>query len=127
MPTATGRLTADEKRDADRIRQRAARLAVTAAVTTPEWIAETADAFVESLAHHRAGQAAGTIKGYDTFEVGFPAGAEHVVGRVKVDEGQARAYGVADELDRRGIPHHIMQSFGLFAGRGSVQYIIRAR
>lgn len=127
MPTATGRPTADEKREADRIRTRDARRAVTAHITTPEWIASQADAFEAGLAAHRAAQAAGTVKTYETFEVSFPAGAEYVQNRVKIDEGQARSYGIADELTRRGIEHHCMMGFGIAAGRSSIEYSVVAR
>lgn len=127
MPTATGRMTADEKREADRIRSRNARLELTARLTTPEWITAEADRFEAGLAAHRAGQATGTIKAYESFQQVYSAGDEYVVNRVKLDEGKARAYGVSDELRRRGVDHHCMMSFGLYAGRNTVLYHVEAR
>jgi hypothetical protein len=126
MPTATGRMTADERREADRARWAAARRAVTARITTLEELTATADAFEESLRHHRAGQAAGTIPAYQRFTVQYPAGAEIKEGRITIDEGRARSYGLSDVLTARGVPHHCMQSFGLHAGRDSVVYVVEA-
>ena len=127
MPTASGRMTADEKREADRIRSRNARLELTARLTTPEWIAAEADRFEAGLAAHRAAQAAGTVKSYESYRQDYPAGEEYVVNRVKIDEGKARALGVSDELDRRGVPHVCMMSFGLFAGRQSILHHLESR
>lgn len=126
MPTATGKPTADEKREAERLANREARLSVTISVASPDWYEAEADAFVRGLAEHRAGQEAGTVKSYDRFEVLYSAGIEHEVkvGRrtIKVDEGQARAYGVADVLHARGIRVHNMLSFGTFTGRQSIRH-----
>lgn len=127
MPTATGRMTADEKREADRIRGRNARLALTAQLTTPAWINDMADAYERELAAHRAGQAAGTIPTYHSFRMSWPAGDEYVIDRVKIDAGKARAYGVDDELRRRGVSTSLMMGFGIGAGRASVEYVIESR
>lgn len=127
MPTATGRMTADEKREADRIRSRNARLQLTARLTTPDWIAAEADRFEAGLRAHRLGQADGSIKAYEAFTQEYEAGDEYVVDRVKIDAGKARAYGVGDELERRGIDVWTMLSFGLFAGRSTVRHILEAR
>ena len=126
MPTASGALTADEKREAERAAMREARLQVTAQVATPEWYEQEADAFEAGLAAHKAGQADGSIKSYERFEVWYPAGEEFIVkvGRRKIDidEGKARAYGVSDVLRERGVGNHNMMSFGLYAGRGTVRH-----
>jgi hypothetical protein len=120
-------MTADEKREADRIRGRNARLALTARLMTAEEITAQADAYEAGLAAHRAAQAAGTTPTYHSFSVSWPAGDEYVVDRVKIDEGKARAYGVADELDRRGLDPSRMMGFGIAAGRSSIEYRIEVR
>jgi hypothetical protein len=125
MPTATGRPTADEKREADRIKRRAARQQISSQVTTPEWVKAEADKFVAALAVHAAGVADGTIKSYERVEQWYPAGEEYVVNRVKVNEGEARSLAVGDELWDRGVMNHGMMSFGLYAGRDTLKYGIR--
>jgi hypothetical protein len=126
MPTATGRPTADEKREADRIRQRAARRLITAQITTSEWLAAEADAFEADLAALRAGKAAGTVPSYEHVERWYPAGDELTANRIKVDDGKARALGVADVLEARGLDVSTMMSFGLFAGRSTLRYAVRS-
>lgn len=112
MPTATGRPTADEKRETDRIKHREARRQVSAKVTTPDWVKAEADAF-EALV------AAGEAKRE------YPIGSDHKVGRIVISEGQARQLAVADELERRGIRHSVYTSFGVAAGRQSIMYGLR--
>lgn len=130
MPTASGGLTADEKREQYRLDSRAARLSVTADIAPPEWYEDEADAWLEGFQSFIDEVEAGTKESYNRFEVWYPVGQEFEVkvGRkkFKVDEGQARAYGVGDVLEARGIQTHSMMSFGLYAGRNTIKYAVCA-
>jgi hypothetical protein len=120
-------MTADEKREADRIKQREARLAVTAAIEPPEWYEAEADSFEAEIHALHEGQTNGTIPTYESAERWYSAGGLNKVGRIEVDEGKARAYGVADVLIARGFDVHNMMSFEFAGGRQGVRYAVRSR
>jgi hypothetical protein len=128
MPTATGKPTADEKREQYRYDSRTARLTVTGEIAPIGWYEDEADAWLEGFGAFLAEVEAGTKQSYNSYEVWYPAGREFEVkvGRktFKVDEGQARAYGVADMLEARGISVHNTLSFGLFAGRNTIRHSV---
>lgn len=109
-------MTADEKREADRIKRLAAVEQIAAQVATPEWVEEQMQAFFASRTPAYAGK--------DKLEIEFPAGEEFQVGRLTVDEGKARAHAVIVALDSLGIRAHSMMGFGLHAGRSSVTYSV---
>lgn len=126
MPTASGRPTADEKRETDRIAQREARLIATAQVTTPEWVKAEADKFEAALAALEAGKADGTIKSYEEAKQDYPAGVDIKVGRRTISEGVAKSYAVSDELRSRGVQHSCYMTFGIAQGPSSVYHGIRS-
>lgn len=127
MPTASGKPTADEKREADRLARIEARKALTVALLDPEWVQSEAEAYVGRKADHEAKQASGEIRSFDRFDgVWYPAVAEHSVkvGRRTFTfyEGQVRSLAVQDALDGLGIRTSNRMSVGIAQGTNGLRY-----
>jgi len=104
---------------------------VTASIEAPEWYEAQAGIYLEGVKALQAEVEAGTKQSYSRHEVWYPAGERIAVkvGRrtIEVDEGEARAYGVADVLEARGVSVNNVMSFRLFEGRNGTAYGIYGR
>lgn len=129
MPTASGALTAAEKRAKEQAATIEARKTVSAIIGDDAFYEGQVERFLEELALHKVGQDAGTIPTYQSFEVKYPAGERYSVrvGRrdIEVDGGKAIVNEVASRLEARGLEALTTMSIGIGQGRSGQEYGVR--